>query len=230
MQYSPILAKLRKEKGLTQMEVADFISRHSDKSCSFKLVSHWENKVTAPSVEHFLLMCELYGVKDILRVFRGVETEDHNLTSLNALGKSRVEEYIAMLSGAAMFSEPESGLKEMPQRMIKLYDVAVAAGSGNFLDSDSYEDFEVDETVPGETDFAVRVSGDSMTPRFVDSQILFVKEQQWLDIGEIGIFALNSESYVKQLGAGELISLNPKYKPIKLRESDSFYTFGKVVG
>jgi len=230
MQYSPILAKLRKEKGLTQMEVADFISRHSDKSCSFKLVSHWENKVTAPSVEHFLLLCELYEVKDILGVFRGVKTAYRNLSSLNTLGKSRVEEYIAMLSGTAMFSEAESERKDMLQRVIKLYDAAVAAGTGNFLDSDSYEDFEVDETVPAGTDFAVRVSGDSMTPRFVDSQILFVKEQQWLDIGEVGIFALNGDAYVKKLGSGELISLNPKYAPIRLRESDAFYIFGKVVG
>ena len=84
--------------------------------------------------------------------------------------------------------------------------------------------------MPEDADFAVRVSGDSMMPRFVDSQIIFIREKQWLDIGDIGIFALNGESYVKKLGSGELISLNPSYEPIKLRESDSFYTFGKVVG
>ena len=117
-----------------------------------------------------------------------------------------------------------------PRRTIKLYDIPVAAGTGNFLDSSSYEDFEVDETVPDETDFAVKVSGDSMTPRYVDSQIIFIKEQQWLDVGVIGIFELAGDAYLKKFGHGELLSLNPRYRPIKIREYDSFHIFGKVIG
>jgi len=230
MKFSERLAKLRNEKGLTQTEVADYISSHTDKQLTFRAVSYWEKGASSPSAEQFLLLCDLYGVRDVQSAFRGIDADYRNLARLNDLGKSRVEEYIAMLAGTAMFSEPVDGPDETHRRYIKLYDVSVAAGTGNFLDSDSYEDFEVDETVPEDADFAVRVSGDSMTPRFVDSQIIFIREQQWLDIGDIGIFALNGESYVKKLGSGELISLNPSYEPIRLRESDSFYTFGKVVG
>ena len=58
----------------------------------------------------------------------------------------------------------------------------VSAGPGAFLDSDSYEELEVDESVPASADYAVRISGDSMTPRFVDRQIVFVKEQPTLAI------------------------------------------------
>ena len=230
MKHSEVLAALRKEKGYTQAEVADYISRHSDRSYTFKAISHWEKGVNSPPVEQFLLMCELYEVRDIQGAFRGVEPEYRALSRLNALGKSRVEEYIAMLSGTALFSDTESETASMPRRSVRLYDVAVAAGSGNFLDSDSYGDLEVDETVPSDTDFAVRVSGDSMSPRFVDGQIVFVKERQWLEAGEIGIFSLNGDSYIKKLGAGELLSLNPRYKPIKIGESDSLYVFGKVLG
>ena len=69
-----------------------------------------------------------------------------------------------------------------------------------------------------------------MTPRFVDRQIVFVRRQHRLEVGEIGIFGLNGDSYVKKLGRGVLLSLNSHYKPIRIREFDSFHIFGKVVG
>jgi len=89
---------------------------------------------------------------------------------------------------------------------------------------------EVESTVPSSADYAVRVSGDSMMPRFVDQQIIFIHEQSALDEGEIGIFCLNNDAYLKKLGRGCLISLNPKYDPIPISEHDDFKVFGKVVG
>jgi SOS-response transcriptional repressor LexA len=231
MGYESIYAKLRKESGRTQSEVADYVSEHSGRRCTHKIVSHWEKGVSEPSVEQFLTLCEFYGVKDVLGTFRGSEARFRGLSKLTALGRSRVEEYIAMLAGNPLFSESEEvGYEELPPRVIRLYDIPVAAGYGSFLDSEGYEDFETDETVPEDADFAVRVSGDSMTPRFVNGQIIFVKEQETLEIGEIGIFGHNGDAYVKKLGRGELVSLNPRYGPILIGEYDSFYIFGKVVG
>ena len=136
-----------------------------------------------------------------------------------------------MLTGNPLFSESEDcGGGGQPRRCIRLYDAPAAAGSGSFLDSDSYAELEADGTVPGDADFAVRVSGDSMEPRFVDGQVIFVKGQQTLEIGETGVFAVNGDSYVKKLGRGELVSLNPAYGPILIREFDLFHIFGKVVG
>jgi len=185
MSYGTILAKLRKEKGYTQADVAKHVNQVSGKPCSFKVVSHWENGVSSPSVEQFLLLCEYYGIADIQGTFR---------------------------------------------RTIKLYDIPVAAGAGVFLDSEHFTMLEIDETVPSDADFAVRVSGDSMEPRFVDCQVIFIKKQNSLEVGDIGIFALNGDSYVKKLGRGKLISFNPRYEPIVLGEHDSLHVFGKVIG
>ena len=231
MNISKTLARLRKENGLTQSAAAGFVRERSGKSCTSKSVSNWETGVAMPSVDQFLWLCELYGVGDVL-AFRDLSGEYRGIGKLNALGKSRVEEYITMLSGNALFAESQDGYYDVvkPQRVIKLYDIPVAAGTGFFLDSDAYEDLEVDKTVPQNADFAVRVSGDSMTPRFVDGQIVFIKEQQTLDVGEIGIFALDGDSYIKRLGHGELLSLNARYRPIKIREYALFHVFGKVVG
>lgn len=230
MNISKSLARFRKEKGLTQATVASFVKERSGKSCTAKGVSNWETGVAMPSAEQFLLLCELYGVGDVL-IFLGLESEYRGFGKLNTLGKSRVEEYIVVLSGSPLFAEPQDG-DDTPkaQRVIRLYDVPVAAGSGSFLDSDAYEDLEVDETVPKKADFAVKVRGDSMTPRFIDGQIVFVKEQQTLEVGEIGIFVLDGDSYIKRLGHGELLSINSQYEPIKLGEHLVFHILGKVVG
>jgi SOS-response transcriptional repressor LexA len=229
MLYSNVLSRLRKERGLTQSEVAEYVSKYSGKTCSLKNISHWENGVSMPAVGQFLLLCELYGVSDIQAAFRGKEPDYRGLAKLNALGKSRAEEYIAMLSGNALFAEYENRSAAAP-RYIRFYDIPVAAGFGSYLDSDGCEEMEADDTVPAEADFAVKVSGDSMIPRFVDGQIVFIKEQLTLEVGEIGIFALDGDAYIKKLGQGKLISLNENYKPIPIREYDSFRVFGKVVG
>jgi len=231
MDFSFVLAHLRKECGLTQADVAKFINRRCGKQYTFKSVSNWETGVSTPAVEQFLLLCELYKVRDIQETFRSIKTEFRGLPKLNALGKSRVEEYIAMLTGNKLFAEiAVEDYSMKPRHNIRLYDAPVAAGTGSFLDSYAYEDLEADETVPPEADFAVRVSGDSMTPRFVDRQIVFIKEQQMLEIGEIGIFELDGDSYIKKYGRGELISLNSRHKPIKIHDYNSFHIFGKVVG
>ena len=166
-----------------------------------------------------------------METFRCTKTKYRGLAKLIALGKSQAEEYIAMLSGNPIFIEVESEASLPKQhKIIRLYDAPVAAGAGSFLDSDSYEEIEVDDTVPDSANYAVRVSGDSMEPRFMDKQIIFIKSQQVLNIGEIGIFSLNGDAYVKKLGHSEFVSINPQYKTIRLNEYDSVHVLGKVVG
>lgn len=116
------------------------------------------------------------------------------------------------------------------KRHLRLYELPVSAGFGSYLDNNDYTMIEVDSTVPLAADYAITVSGNSMTPRFIDKQIIFIHEQPTLDEGEIGIFSLNSEAYLKKLEKGHLVSLNPDYSPIPIGEFDDFRVFGKVVG
>ena len=85
-----------------------------------------------------------------------------------------------------------------------------------------------------DADFGVRVSGDSMEPLYLNGQIIWVHQQETLEDGEIGIFFLDGEAYVKkyhQTPDGiSLISMNKKYAPIKISSGSVFWTFGKVVG
>jgi SOS-response transcriptional repressor LexA len=85
-----------------------------------------------------------------------------------------------------------------------------------------------DSSIAREADFCCYVSGHSMEPLFSDGDLICVKAQQSVDIGEIGIFVLNGEMYIKKLGANELISLNSDYPNIK--NSPDIKCQGKVLG
>ena len=83
-------------------------------------------------------------------------------------------------------------------------------------------------------DFGVRIAGDSMEPRFVHGQIVWVHRQETLRSGEIGVFLYNGAGYCKRFerapGRVELVSLNPRYAPIRVAEGDELRVFGRVVG
>ncbi|MGM9522365.1 MAG: helix-turn-helix domain-containing protein [Oscillospiraceae bacterium] len=223
------LRELRKKRGVSQAQAAEYLTAHGC-AATQKAVSKWEREDTQLSARQLLLLCELYDVRDVLSVFCGYKRADGRL---NAVGRRRVEEYIRLLEGDSEFSEQPSPRAAHITRTIPLYDLPVSAGTGQLLDSDSYELIEIDETVPLSATFAVRISGDSMTPRYIDKQVIYVRPQQTLEPGEIGIFLLNGDAYCKQLsrdGGAALISLNKKYPPIEISEYDEMRIIGKVVG
>lgn len=117
---------------------------------------------------------------------------------------------------------------------INCYDLAVSAGPGEpWADDTGYKTrIEIPtERVPEDAHYCARVNGDSMEPAYADGDIVFVQRQdEMVRPGEIGIFSLNGEGYIKRLGHGVLESLNPKYEPIPIREYDDLRCQGRVLG
>ncbi|MDE7193877.1 MAG: S24 family peptidase, partial [Oscillospiraceae bacterium] len=79
-------------------------------------------------------------------------------------------------------------------------------------------------------DFALTIQGDSMEPVYHDGDIVLVKQQDAVDVGQIGIFVLNAAGYIKKNGGDRLISLNEKYDDILIEEYDDCRCVGKVIG
>ena len=139
---------------------------------------------------------------------------------------------INLLHASGMYEKQTA--KIIPFRSIDIFENAVSAGTGNFLVDGPKETVCIDESIlPEDTTFGVRISGDSMEPEFHDGQIAWVLQQESVANGEIGIFALNGEAYIKKLQNDKdgifLISLNEKYAPIKVSENDRLDIFGKFV-
>ncbi len=227
IQIGKTLSALRAAKGFTQPQVAEYLTRKGFPVTN-KAISKWETDSTQPDTERFLLLLELYGVHDAPHVF-GMRPAYSIFESLNETGKQQALEYIGYLAADARYCDKPVKPRMKVTRAMPLYDLPVSAGAGAFLDSGAYELIDVDETVPLDATFAVRVSGDSMQPRFVDQQVIYIKQQQSLEDGEIGIFLLNGEAFCKRLAGNKLVSLNSKYAPIEISEFDELRIYGKVV-
>ena len=75
----------------------------------------------------------------------------------------------------------------------------VSAGTGVRLDDDSFEmaDFDEDE-IPEGADYSIIISGNSMEPKYHDGQVIWVKKCSSLKPGDIGVFVIDGEGYIKK--------------------------------
>ncbi len=124
--------------------------------------------------------------------------------------------------------EPED---ETEYVYMPFFDLPVSAGTGVYLDSEDAKKIRVpadDDT--RQSDYVLRVVGDSMEPRYYEGDLVLVKQQQYVEEGEVGIFLYNGEGYIKIFGGDRLISLNPKFKDMILNENDQIVCLGRVEG
>ena len=117
------------------------------------------------------------------------------------------------------------------KRPVILYELPVSAGTGMFLDGVGKNTIMIpDNAKTGDADYALRISGNSMEPKYHNGDVLLVEETDMVEVGEAGIFILDGAGYFKIFGGDRLISLNPEYSDIPLRDFSEVACCGKVVG
>lgn len=226
-----IFAAYRKNLKYSQQDICDKLTGMGipTKPAAY---STWETGNSIPNAVQFLAMCKILGITDIFNQFIGGYNSDDPMAELNEEGRAMALNYIDLLKGSEKYQAVPVRILQ-PVRILNLYDMPVSAGTGQFLDNDSYEEVEVGPEVPETADFGVRISGDSMMPRYLDKQIVWIQKTDELNDGEIGIFYYNGNAYCKKLLCNKkgtyLISLNDKYDPIEIAEGETFKTFGRVV-
>ena len=128
--------------------------------------------------------------------------------------------------GAAM-----RNVNGLTKRKISLYDLPVSAGTGVYLTDMQSVDINIpDNPDTTDADFALRIKGNSMEPKYRDGDVLLVEECDSVEYGELGIFILDGDGYFKKFGGDRLISLNPDYEPILLKNFEEIVCCGRVVG
>lgn len=77
-------------------------------------------------------------------------------------------------------------------------------------------------------DFIIGVNGDSMEPDYHDGDKLYIQKTKELTLGDVGIFTVWNEFFVKELGERGLISRNPAYDEIP--GTEDVILIGRVLG
>ena len=222
--FGSIIANKRKDRKLSQPQLAALLCERG-LDVRAHSISKW--------VLQFFALCEILEISDINRTFQ-IGTDEKLFSKLNDEGQAKVLDYMNLLMKSGEYIREEPIIYQFPRRTLSLYDLPVSAGTGQFLDSDRFSEIEVGDEVSSSADFGVRVCGDSMEPLYLDGQIIWIHKQETLEEGEIGVFFLDGDAYVKkyhQSDSGiQLISLNKKYAPIQVTSGSTLKTFGKVVG
>lgn len=199
MDVGKILQQMRKEKHISQKELAELMTKKG-LPITNKGISSWEKGITIPNAYQFLAMCEILEIKDINYTFLAENT----------------------LFGRIY--EMTNNTRKVP-----VYNMSVSAGFGEYINDDSFEIVAVPFGVSGNADYGLRVNGDSMEPDYGDGELIWVQKTKEVRVSELGIFYVDGEVFFKELGRNKLISHNTKYYPIHLSDVTEFRILGKVV-
>ena len=226
------IKKYRKIKGMTQQDIADALGESSG-----RVIYNWEKGIGRPDCDKLARLCDLLGVSADELIGCKSMAQRPTATEWNALQKYRAldehgKEGVDYLIDSE-YKRVVIATKKPKPRMYKIdwFTLPASAGTGNILDSELAEELLVPESAEAEqADFVISVGGDSMEPTYHDGDRVFVEKCDAVDVGEVGIFVVNGDVYIKELGSKCLISHNEKYKPIRIGENDSVYCCGRVIG
>ena len=163
---------------------------------------------------------------ELVRKFRRLDGGSRDLLEMVVERELKREE-------SAAYTVPEvEEVEEVKMLTLPLYVLPASAGRGSFLDENEYyETIDVRATrVSLGADYAVKVQGNSMEPMFDDGDILLVRRQQSVEIGDLGIFVGDGEGYFKRYIGRYLRSFNPAYADILISNFSEFRCYGKVIG
>lgn len=83
-------------------------------------------------------------------------------------------------------------------------------------------------------DFALRCKGDSMTPTFIDGDLVLIRQQPEVEDGQIAAVGIDGEAALKHVYKNSegvlLVSDNPKYAPQMYPATSAPVIYGKAVG
>lgn len=113
----------------------------------------------------------------MLEYFTGCSPEPQDYTpELSQKGLNLLQMFKEMLIASGKYA-PHTRRSIPATVPVKVFLTPAAAGSGSFLNGEDYEMIDFNpNNVPEGTDFGIRVSGDSVLPRYVSGQIVFVEQ------------------------------------------------------
>lgn len=241
------LKEARERAGYTQKELGEIVGVTSS------AITNYETEISHPKEPVMYALIDALGVEpnylfqDCIKNAPSVSDEAMRLardydTALDDRGRKMVRGLADLEIGyAAKRAEKEkaerkSGLikhreetaDEIAVYVTTLYHQPVSAGNGENAAYDYSETVQLKKMPPNGTSYIVPVQGDSMEPLFSDGDKVFVRAQIDIEPGQTGVFYMDGQMWIKELGDGVLLSRNPKYPPRPM--TDDVRCQGLVLG
>ncbi len=224
------IRKYLKETGMTQKKLAELINIKPS------TLSDYLNLRSNPSHGVIQKIADVFGIvkSDIDTTYK----ENNDITSIyNKLTPPRQQNVLNYAHGQLEEQNSKGNnvvdINSYKQDKIEVkVNGCVSAGVGERLHEETLFTETVKAPVPPH-DLALKVNGDSMEPMFKDGEIIFVEKTHNIKNGQIGIFIIEEEAYVKKVLVEDdrltLISLNKNYRDLHFYENQSVKLVGKVI-
>lgn len=201
-------------------------------------------------------------VDNVIKIADGLDMKAEDLLDFNIKDSiSSIYNQLEAPRKKIVYSCAEDQLREQNSKVIKLEDhmeekkrrfheqqyavdihgvLSAGYGSKNF-DKDCPIKMVFLDRIPSHYDLAFEVRGNSMSPTFIDGEIVFIRKRQEIYSGMIGAVEINGEAFLKKLFEEshrlKLISLNDDvdsegnrlYPDFYADEFDDIHLIGKVL-
>lgn len=237
------LKNLRKNKNMTMEQLANDLNNKYPNLMKLTKgkISKWENEKEEPRLSTAKILAEYFNVKinDLYSDTESTYKEDNDITTVyNQLTPPRQHN---VLDYAKHQLELQNNTKDNivdfnDYKDNKVNEASVygyvSAGTGEQIFDEPQFKVAVKGDVPIH-DLALQVNGNSMEPMFHDKEVIFIEKTHDIKNGQIGVFIINGEAYVKKVYVEEdrltLVSLNKAYRDLHFYENESVELVGKVI-
>lgn len=237
------LKNLRKNKNMTMEQLANDLNNKYPNLMKLTKgkISKWENEKEEPRLSTAKILAEYFNVKinDLYSDTESTYKEDNDITTVyNQLTPPRQHN---VLDYAKHQLELQNNTKDNivdfnDYKDNKVNEASVygyvSAGTGEQIFDEPQFKVAVKGDVPIH-DLALQVNGNSMEPMFHDKEVIFIEKTHEIKNGQIGVFIIDGETYVKKVYVEEnrltLVSLNKEYPDLHFYENQSIELVGKVI-
>ena len=206
-------------------------------------LSYWLTKGKSIPSEYIVPICEYLNISPIFLLI-GQEIDSKNQVTLSKEEIEFIKEYRYLSDKSkSEIRNTLNHLYDIEKRMetskefttptipVKHSIFKVSAGMGEWLADEEWDRITILDTPQArKATFALTIEGDSMMPDFEDGDIVLVKQQDAVDIGQICIYTIDGKGYIKKFGGDRLISLNDDYDDIIFEDFQNIHCQGLVIG
>ena len=231
------LNSILKERDITQKELCQQIGITESK------LSYWLTKGKSIPSEYIVPICKYLNISPIF-LLTGQESDSKNQITLSKEEIEFIKEYRYLSDKSkSEIRNTLNHLYEIEKRMETTKEFAtptvqvrhsifkVSAGVGEWLSDEKWNMITILDTPQArKATFALTIEGDSMMPDFENGDIVLVKRQDAVDIGQICIYTVEGKGYIKKYGGDRLISLNDDYDDIIFKDYQDIHCKGLVIG
>ncbi|MEJ7542624.1 helix-turn-helix domain-containing protein [Staphylococcus intermedius] len=228
--FSSNLERLMNKRDMSDSDLAALVDVNRT------TVTRWRKGIRSPKLDKLPEIANVFGVEPLDLISESNNQEviakiNDVSSQLTPPRQKRVLDF-----ATEQLDEQNSKVLHINSNNIVSEEVAVygyaSAGTGETLIDGVEFTTQYNGHIPNH-DFALQVNGDSMEPMFEDKEIIFIDKTKQINSGQIGIFVIDGEAYLKKVFISDkgirLVSLNSKYPDLHFDSSHDIKVAGKVI-